>query len=80
MFWTKQKKVDTTTTDEEIKALKSKINRIETDILDLMQGQVLIRDKIIRKLRLKNINEEEEEDENTWSGIPKSKNINSKVF
>lgn len=76
MFW--NKKPEKTPLDDEIRGIKARITRMETEILDIMNSQQLIRDKIMRKMRLKVSDEEEKED--TWAGIPKTKDINTKAF
>lgn len=79
MFWNKWRKDDyEPDQSEEIAGIKARITRMETEILDIMQSQQLIRDKIMRKIRLKT--QETEEEEGTWAGIPKAKDINSKSF
>ncbi len=79
MFWRKKEdKEFNIDLDAEVSALKTRLTRIETEVLDIAQSQQLIRDKIMRKIRLKSVNDDEEEE--TWSGIPKAKSINTKAF
>jgi len=48
-----RKEVVEPTCADEIKSIRAKISRIESDILDLIGGQELIRDKLLRKMQLK---------------------------
>jgi len=74
MFWNKPKPPEDVPIKDEIRGIKARITRMETDILDIMQSQQAIRDKIMRKIRLKV--EETDNDSDTWAGIPKAKDIN----
>lgn len=74
MSWFTHKKseenVDLTLKDE-LKSLKARITRIESEVLDIMTAQEIIRNKVLRKIQAKKP-EAEEEDTETWAGIPKT--------
>lgn len=78
MFWNKKGSGDTTL--EEITHLKARINRLEAEVLDIMTAQEVIRDKVLRKIRLKSRDPEDQENSDTWGGIPKTKEINKSAL
>lgn len=81
MFWNKTATNDPRDTNsEEISRLKSRINRLEAEVLDIMTAQEVIRDKVLRKIRLKDRNTEDESDSDTVFGIPKTKEINKSAL
>lgn len=81
IFWNKKEKPAIKTDYlEEIAHLKSRITRLEAEVLDIMTAQEVIRDKVLRKIRLKSRTEDEENDTETWGGIPKTKEINKSAL
>ena len=78
MFWNrKREEYEKIDVESELISIKSKIARMEAEILDILTAQATIRDKVLRKIRLKNVDDEEL---NTWAGIPKSKDFNNSAF
>jgi hypothetical protein len=64
MFWDKKETIDY---KRELEAIKIRMTRIETEILDIATAQDAIRDKVMRKIRLK-----EQIENDVWGGIPLS--------
>jgi hypothetical protein len=70
MFWSKKPQENVNATcQEQINKINTKITRMESEILDLITSQDIIRNKVLRKIQVKK-QVEEEEDSNIWEGIP----------
>lgn len=72
MFWnrTKPNKIEENPTiNEEISRIKARLVIIEANIMDILLSQQRINEKIIRKIRLKT-QEKEDENPEAWAGIP----------
>lgn len=79
MSWFKHEKReenDDLSQKDEIIKLKARINRIESELLDVMTAQEIIRNKVLRKIQSKK-QPEEEENGDSWAGIPKTTNLNT---
>lgn len=72
LFWKKKsaENVDLTL-KEEVRVMKSKLTRLESEVLDIITSLDIIRNKVLRKIQIKkDINTEDESEE--WGGIPKT--------
>lgn len=70
MLWFKKREKNVEASEkEEINKLKAKIIRLEAEILDIATAQDIIRNKVLRKIQFKK-QEEEEEKQPEWLGIP----------
>ena len=69
LFWSKKEveNVDPTL-KEELRSLKARITRLESEILDLMTAQEIIRNKILRKIQSKK-DPEEETSKDIYNGV-----------
>lgn len=73
MLWFQKPKVEEKTTIEsaEYRKLMVRLTQIEADILGLATAQDVIRNKVMKKIRItQKTSEEEEENPNEWAGIP----------
>jgi len=68
----KREKDDDLTTKEQLLLMKSRITRVESEILDVITAVDIIRNKVLRKIQSKKSSENEEETAETWAGIPKT--------
>lgn len=72
MFWNKPIKEEKILIESaEYRKLVVRLTQIEADILGLATAQDVIRNKVMKKIRLtQKDSEETEENDNTWNGIP----------
>jgi len=74
MFWNKPKRVYDEKLIEAIidrmKTLEAKIARLEAETMDIMISQHTMRDKVMKKIRINEKKNEEEEPTDTWNGLP----------
>lgn len=72
IFWNRKRiENEDLTTKEELRLMKARVTRVESEILDCMTAIEIIRNKVLRKIQSKKQPEEEENGEE-WAGIPKS--------
>lgn len=74
MFWNKKTKEvpkveEKPTQNEEIARLKARVTAIEANVLEILLVQQRINEKIMKRIRLK-IQDTEEENKDEWAGIP----------
>lgn len=70
LFW-KKKAVESVepTLKEEVRQLKAKITRLDSEVLDLITAQEILRNKVLRKIQAKK-DTESEQNNIDWGGIP----------
>jgi hypothetical protein len=54
---------------DELFSLKSRVIRIEAEILDIMTAQNIIRNKVLKKIQFKKGDEEEEKPQDLYNGV-----------
>jgi len=70
LFWTNKRSENVDPTyQEQLKRMQVRITKLEAETLELMTALDIIRNKVLRKIQFKKEDKEEEET-NTWSGIP----------
>jgi len=62
--------VKETLESKEYTKLMARITKLEAELLEVITAQGIIRDKVLRKIQFKRKDNEEEEEENQWGGIP----------
>lgn len=73
LFWNKKPvENDEPTLKEEINHLKSRLTKLDAELLDVITAQDILRNKVLRKIQVKKVEQEEETQEkpNEWLGIP----------
>ena len=72
MFWNKEKKIEKEVLESaEYRKLSVRITQLEADILGLATAQDVIRNKVLKKIRIKEQDSEDlEEKSDVWAGIP----------
>jgi len=77
LFWhKKQVEKPNETIQRELNEINVRLAKVERDVFTAISGQKDLTDKVLRKLKAQTT---EEEEEDGWNGIPKAKNINTKI-
>ena len=69
MFWKKRSENVDLTLKEEIDKLKTRLTKVEAEILDVATAQDVIRNKVLRKIQSKKPAEDEEETQNIYNKV-----------